>query len=175
MSKRWLHAHHHKPRNYWDELFNKLDCLVERLCACLKPEATAKLGLHVSLIQGHGKDKPMPTAPPIKMLDVERVLLAVSPQKANGTPDPTVQISWSSSDPDQIGIDVLPEHDGLDAEGNTITIPATHAAWALTPLDRGAATITASATGYEADIQEISYEPGVPGRLNLSAGIPVPD
>jgi len=133
----------------------------------------AGLGFFVREIQG--KRFTMITRPPIVMLDVERVLVSVAPRKPNGDPDPTVQVAWASSDPAQVGVEVLPEHEGLDAEGLPITIPGTHEAWLLTPLDRGAADVTISAPGYETTLQPLSYEPGVPGQLNVSVGTPVPD
>jgi hypothetical protein len=109
------------------------------------------------------------------MLDVERVLLSVRPRKADGTPDSAVRYTWASSAPEQIGVEPLPEHEGQDAEGLPITIPDTHECWATTPLDRGAATVSAAAPRYTTDTIDISYEPGVPGQSNLSAGTPVPD
>lgn len=153
-------------RNYAQEILDKLncldeklDCLIDYVCRCLKPEAKASLGLHVSQI--HGKGRPMATIPPIKMLDVEKVLLSVAPQKADGTPDDAVNVTWTSSDPAQVGIE--PQ----DALGRSI--------YALTPLDTGVATVTATGAGYEPDTVEISYAPGQPRKLNLSAGTPVPE
>jgi hypothetical protein len=150
-----------------DQSFKKL---VDILSA---PQGKAELGLFVREI--HGRRSTMITRPPIVMLDVERVLVSTAPRKPDGTPDPAVQVSWVSSAPDQVGIEVLPEHEGLDAEGLPITIPGTHEAWLLTPLDRGAADVTISAPGYESTLQPLSYEPGVRGQLNVSVGTPVPD
>lgn len=118
------------------------------------------LGLHISSI--HGRRIKMAALPPLRMLDVEKVLLSVAPQKANGDPDTEVTVSWTSSAPEQVGVEPSTEDNGRSA-------------WALTPLERGAATITVSAPGYETDTLEIAYEPAVAGKLNLSAGTPVPE
>jgi hypothetical protein len=152
---------------------NDLNSSICELTHALKHKAPRVLGVHVREVQG--KERTMALLPPIALLNVERVKIATAPLKADGTPDSTVIVSWASSDPAQVGIEPLPEHDGLDAEGNPITIPDTHAAWATTPLDSGAAEITISAAGYETDVLPISYVPGVPRRLNVSVGTPVPD
>jgi hypothetical protein len=151
-----------------------LEILSKLLCEHGSPPQS---GLHVR--EFHGRRITMATAPPIRMVDSERVLLAVRPRKADGTPDNTVTYTWSSSDQAQVGIDAqgLPEHPGTDAEGNPITIPATYEAWATSPLDAGLAVVTATPNTpkYTTDTIEVSYVPGTPGASNLSAGTPVPD
>ena len=177
----WSSGRERHPPHDDDQLLRRLvqhvhgiEQSLEKLVSILSaPPGKAELGLFVREI--HGRRTTMITRPPIVMLDVERVLVSTAPRKPDGTPDPTVQVEWVSSAPDQVGVEVLPEHEGLDAEGLPITIPATHEAWLLTPLDRGAADVTISAPGYESTLQPLSYEPGVPGQLNVSVGTPVPD
>ena len=104
----------------------------------------------------------MATLAPIKMLDVEKVLLSIAPQKADGTADDAVTVSWSSSDPSQVSVEPSTADNGRSC-------------FALTPLESGVAIITVSAPGYASDTVEVSYAPGIPGKLNLSAGNPVSD
>lgn len=100
--------------------------------------------------------------PAIKLFDTEKQLLTVEAVKPDGTVDETVEIKWASSAPDQVAVDPVPGTNGRKC-------------YALTPLDRGAATITFSARGFSPHTVEISYEPPVPGELNLSLGAPEPD
>ena len=97
--------------------------------------------------------------PPVVLKDTEKVLLSVAPLLASGEPDTSVDVSWVSSDASV----VIEEA----AEGRS--------AFALTPGERGAATITVSAQGYSDEVIQISYEPGAPRSLNLSVGSPEPD
>jgi hypothetical protein len=148
---------------------------IEQLLAKLVESIQVKprLGVHLREIQG--KELTMATLPPVTCVSVERILISTAPLAADGTPDTAAVITWASSAPEQIGIEPLPEHDGLDAEGQPTTIPATHQAWATTPLDSGAADITMSSPGYETDVLPVSYVPGQRRRLNVSVGTPVPD
>ena len=100
--------------------------------------------------------------PPIKMFDVEKILLAVSPVAADGTVDETVSVEWSSSNPEAVQIEVIPDTNGRQV-------------WALTPLDSGSSNISVTAKGYDTDEVMIEYLPFVPGKLNMSAGTPVSD
>jgi len=146
---------------------------IRELTLALKHTAPRVLGVHVREVQG--KERTMALLPPIALLNVERVKIATAPLKADGTPDTTAVITWASSATDQVGIEPMPEHEENDAEGVPFLVPATHMAWATTPLDSGAAEISISSPGYETDVLPISYVPGVPRRLNVSVGTPVPD
>jgi hypothetical protein len=118
--------------------------------------------LNLAITEVHGRSYKMATLAPIKMLDVEKVLLSVAPQKADGTADDTVTVTWTSSDPSQVGVEPSTTDNGRSC-------------YALTPLETGSATITVAATGYTSDTVDISYAPGTPGTLNLSAGNPTLD
>jgi hypothetical protein len=95
---------------------------------------------------------------PIKLLPTEKVLLSSTPIK-DGADDTSVDISWSSSDP-SVGIEE--QEDGRSA-------------YVTTPLDAGSGEITASAPGYEDEIFPVSYAAPVPGKLNVTVGVPVSD
>lgn len=96
--------------------------------------------------------------PVLQMTDVQKVVLQVAPQMANGEPSsPTV--TWTSDDPSV----------GINVSADTFSCEVT------TPLERGAANITAYVPGYETEIQPIAYSPGLPGKLNMSVGTPVSD
>lgn len=120
----------------------------------------------------------MATVPVPQLLDVEKILLSVMPRLADGHVDTNAAVSWLSSDPTQVGLDVGVDsfvfHDPqFDVD---VTCPGAFNCFALTPLDRGTGTVTASATGYEsADFGPIVYAPGVPRSLNASVGSPVSD
>lgn len=120
----------------------------------------------------------MSSIPVPKLLDTEKILLSVMPRKADGHVDTDAQVSWSSSDPAQVGVQVGTEtfvfHDPQFDED--VTCPGSFNAFALTPNTSGSATVSASATGYEAaDFGPIEYAPGVPRSLNASVGSPVSD
>ena len=98
--------------------------------------------------------------PPLTMSDVQKVLLSVNPLKPDGTPDP-VEVAWKSSDPAQVGLEPV--------------VGDSHQCYATTPLDAGKANVTASAPGYDDEVQPIVYASGQKRKLNLSAGSPEPD
>lgn len=135
---------------------------LDEIKALLKPGHDRAPKLSLAITEVHGRRYKMATLPPIKLLDVEKVLLSVSPQKSDGTVDDSVVVTWTSSDPAQVGLEVSTTDNGRSC-------------FALTPLDHGTATITASAPGYASDTVDITYAPGTPGVLNLSAGNPQPD
>jgi hypothetical protein len=140
-------------------LGGKLDKVIDTL-EKHTPGPRKGLGLYINTV--YGKRCNMAVLPPIKMLDVEKVLLSVAPQKADGTVDDSVIVTWSSSDPTQVGVEPSSTDNGRSC-------------FALTPLESGTAIISASAPGYDTDTVEVSYAPGVAGKLNLSAGTPVSD
>lgn len=118
------------------------------------------------------------TVPVPKLLDTEKIMLSVMPRKADGHVDVAASVSWISSDPAQVGLDVGVDpfvfHDPQFNED--VTCPGAFNAFALTPLSEGNAVVTASAVGYEsADFGPIIYAPGVPRSLNASVGGPVSD
>lgn len=120
----------------------------------------------------------MATIPVPTLLDVEKILLSVMPRKADGHVDTSATISWVSSNPGEVGIEVGTEafvfHDPQFDED--VTCPGAFNCFALTPLTTGSGTVTASAAGYEsADFGPITYAPGVPRSLNASVGSPVSD
>ena len=99
----------------------------------------------------------MPAAPIrhdlITMLDAEKILLSASPDK------PVVPV-WVSSDPAQVSVE--PAADGLTCLCNNLT-------------ETAAADISLTAPGFTTEIQPLAFAPPIPGRLNLSAGMPMPD
>ena len=112
------------------------------------------------------------------LLDVEKITLSVMPRKADGHVDIAAVISWASSDPAQVGIEVgtaeFVFHDPQFDED--VTCPGAFNCTALTPLETGTGTVTASAPGYEsAAFGPINYAPGVARSLNASVGSPVSD
>lgn len=114
-----------------------------------------------------------------KLLDVEKILLSVMPRKADGHVDATASITWTSSDPLQVGtepgVDPFVFHDPQFDED--VTVPGAFNCFALTPGTSGVASITCSGgTAYEdAIFGPIEYAPGVPRSLNASVGSPVSD
>ena len=121
----------------------------------------------------------MPVQIPVpQLLDTEKILLSVMPRLANGRVDTEAVVTWTSSDPTQVGVepgvDPFVFHD--PQTGDDYTVPGAYNAFALTPLASGTATVTVSAPGYEsADFGPITYAPGVPRSLNASVGSPVSD
>lgn len=96
---------------------------------------------------------------PVTLFDSEKAMLTVAPRLPNGDPDTTVEVSVTSSDSTQVGVEQI------DARNW----------WITTPLDSGSATLTLDAPGYEADTLAVSYSPGLPRRLNVTVGAPVSD
>jgi hypothetical protein len=135
---------------------NHIRDLLERIIKALGSKGST-LNLQIRAV--YGKVSRTMALAPLVLLDTEKVLLSVAPLLADGTPDTSVTVSWVSSDP-SVGIEVQAD---------------SRSAFALTPNDSGAATVTASASGYTSESVAISYAPGVPRALNLSAGNPVPD
>lgn len=121
----------------------------------------------------------MPAQIPVPaLLDVEKILLSVMPRKADGHVDTAAVISWSSSDPAQVGIEIgttdFTFHDPQFDED--VVCPGAFNCFALTPNTTGTGTVTAGAAGYEsAEFGPISYAPGQPRSLNASVGSPVSD
>jgi len=118
------------------------------------------------------------TIPVPKLLDTEKILLSVMPRKADGHVDTQATLTWVTSDPTQVGLEVGVDsftfHDPQFNED--VTCPGSFNCFATTPLTTGTGTVTASAPGYEsADFGPINYEPGVPRSLNASVGSPVSD
>jgi hypothetical protein len=161
-----------------DNLRN-IHCDVHRIVEILEvvPPAPGKtLGAFIAAI--HGRSNTMAVVIPVpKLLDTEKVLLSVMPRKADGHVDAGAVVTWASSDPSQVGIEV-----GVDSFVFTdpqfsedVTCPGNFNCYALTPNASGAGTVTVGAPGYESAEFSITYEPGVPRSLNASAGGPVSD
>lgn len=98
---------------------------------------------------------------PLVLFDSEKVLGHLAPVKPNGEPDNDVLVTVTSSDPTQVGVELV------EANG--------HSFWLLTPLDTGMATITMSAPGYNPTTVDVSYSPGQPRELNAQFDAPVSD
>lgn len=116
------------------------------------------------------------TNPTIELVETEKVLLSAAPALPDGTPDPNVVLSWTSSNPSQVGVDIP-----ANVPDTEPPIPNTnnHVAWATTPLANGSAVISIKAQGgaqvYEEVLQPVTYTAAVPGSLNVSGGVPVSD
>ena len=148
------------PERVADALEEIKELLCKVLHALLNPPGpTGQDVLNLNIREIHGRSNAKMALDPILLLDTEKILLSVAPQKADGTPDDSVTVSWSSSD-----LSV-----GLEVQADS------RSAFALTPGETGAATITVSAPGYTTETVDISYKPGEPRSLNLSAGTPVSD
>lgn len=140
------------------------------------PQSNALNGFIAAI---YGRSVKMPVNVPVpQLLDTEKILLSVMPRKADGHVDTAAVVSWASSDGTQVGINVGTDtfvfHDPQFDED--VTCPGAFNCEALTPGTSGAATVTASAPGYDsAEFGPITYAPGVPRSLNASIGSPVSD
>lgn len=112
---------------------------------------------------------PRTTKPPIEFVDVEKVLLSISPKDADGH---TVQgpFTWS----------VVNQQPAPGETGDVLTLdvqPDGLSAWAVSGAP-GTATVEVSydVPGTDDDLVEaidVTIKTGQPGALNLSAGAPV--
>ena len=150
--------------------------IIEALDRISGPAERSTLGAFVASVQGRSGSMSPINIPVPKLLDVEKVLLSVMPRKADGKIDVNAVVTWTSSAPDQVGIEpgTEPFIFNDSAEGD-VTCPGNFNCFALTPLDTGAADVTVSAPGYDPAIFAISYAPGQPRSLNASYGQPVSD
>jgi hypothetical protein len=121
------HKHHHVEKLLRE--LEEIEHTEQEILDTLRGQAGPQLNL--SIREVHGKASHTMKLPPLALLDTEKVLLSVAPQNADGTPDTTTTVSWASSDP-SVGLDVQAD---------------TRSAFALTPLDKGGATVTVSAPG----------------------------
>lgn len=113
-----------------------------------------------------------------KLLDIEKIVLSVMPRKADGSVDVDAQVSWSSSDPSQVGIEMNSEpFVYVDPQsGVEFNCPGAFNATATTPLASGSASVTATAPGYTPEyFGPIEYAAGVARSLNGSVGSPISD
>lgn len=158
-----------------DNLMDRVADLEARFCELTRVRS---LNGYVSAVKGRGCNNVAANIPVPSLLDVEKILLSVMPRKADGHVDAAAVISWASSDESQVGIEPGTEsfvfHDPQFDED--VTCPGAFNCYALTPLESGSATVTASAAGYEsAEFGPITYAPGQPRSLNASVGSPVSD
>jgi hypothetical protein len=135
----------------------------------------ASLNLYLGEIRGRRLAVPIIDKPAIEFVDVEKVLLSIAPQDADGKPlnaDEIAGITWGVSDqvadPDEPG-DVVTLMDPTEEEG----IPVGLAKWAIS-----GSTGTCIVSVTLGDLVEripVAIKHGAPSALNLSAGAPIPE
>jgi hypothetical protein len=116
----------------------------------------AALNLGVRFVQGRRAHMPPIERPSIEIVDVEQVLLSISPKDEDGRAVVDPEITWAINDESVITLKVA--EDGLSA------------------LAISGAPGTAVVTVTHGDLSEtmqITVKPGEPSSLNLSAGVPV--
>lgn len=126
----------------------------------------------------YGRNQTMANVAVPKLLDVEKIVLSVMPRKADGSVDVDAQVSWSSSDPSQVGIELNTESFVFvdPQSGVEYDCPGAFNATATTPLASGSASVTATAVGYTPEyFGPIEYAAGVARSLNGSVGSPISD
>lgn len=158
-----------------DRVHQIVEDLVNLVEDVLEPCERRSLNPAITGFQGKGKTK-MVVLPEVHMLDVEKVLLSVMPRLTNGKIDVSAQVSWVSDTPDQVGVQPGTDpFDFNDGDNGIVSCPGFFNCWALTPLDAGQGSVTASAPQYESAQWPIFYQPGAGGSLNASTGQPVSD
>lgn len=107
--------------------------------------------------------------PPVELVDVEKVLLSISPKDADNRDVELPAASWSSSDTSVISLEPAQDDAGADQP---------NARWARSGAP-GSATVTVVSTlaSGESLTESIllTVKVGEPSALNLSAGAPVPE
>lgn len=156
------HREEQRHHNAEVELTKSVDALAHAVGhLTVAVEGSTKRVLDIRATVFHARRRPIMQMPPIQLFDSEKVLLHSSPKLPNGDLDTKVVVTWVSDTPDQVTLEPVD--------------PLGRDCWALTPLDNGAATVTATAPGYNPSTQPISYALGQPRELNLSSDAPVSD
>jgi hypothetical protein len=116
----------------------------------------AALNLGVRFVQGRRTSMPPIERPAIEIVDVEKVLLGISPKDEDGRAVVDPEITWACDDESVIALEVA--EDGLSA-------------MAVSGAP-GVAVVTVT-HGELVETMQITVRTGEPSSLNLSAGVPV--
>jgi hypothetical protein len=147
---------HRPPRRLLFEFLRALERLLEAHDHHAPPHRGAALNLGVRFVQGRRPRMPQIERPAIELVDVEKVLLSISPKDEDGRAVLDPEVTWSSSDEAVLTLEV--EIDLLSA-------------WAVSGAP-GIAVVTV-AHGELLETMEVTVRTGEPSSLNLSAGAPV--